>query len=647
MFRNSPSLRNSASAAALCLMAGLVTACGQNGNGPVNPAPVDTSVQSAAEARAQATAGETARLNEWFEARYEEQLDFSPIAKTFQGIDEDQGQIDDYSEAGADLQYEWRKQTADDLKANFDRDLLTPEAQTSYDIWVYEYDAATRARAFRQNTYVFDQMSAIHGFFPQLLIAFHKVQDVEDMENYVSRIGGSARALDQLITRAKANAMAGTRPPRFSFDIVKEQAEDIITGYPFNGKADGKPSALWADAQGKVQKLVDDELLTEAEGEAMLEKVRAALVNQMKPAYRRLIAWLDKDVANTTDIATGVSALANGTDYYNERLAAMTTTDMTADEIHELGLAEVERLRAEMVKVKDRIGFEGELTEFFKYLREQTADETYFYPNTDEGRQGYIDDATAAIENIKGLLPDYFGILPKADLVVRRVEPFREQAGAPQHYFPGTPDGSRPGVYYAHLLDMSAMPKTELEVIAYHEGLPGHHMQISIAQELESVPTFRTQARSIAYSEGWALYSEILAKEMDGTYETDLSDFGRLGSEIWRAVRLVLDTGLHSKGWTEEEAVEYFLANAPITEDQARAEVRRYLVLPGQATAYKIGMIKIQQLRAMSEERLGDRFDIRSFHDAVLGGGAMPLAILERRIDDWIAEIEDGDGSDG
>ncbi len=222
--------------------------------------------------------------------------------------------------------------------------------------------------------------------------------------------------------------------------------------------------------------------------------------------------------------------------------------------------------------------------------------------------------------------------------MVKRVEPFREVDGAAQHYYPSTPDGSRPGIYYAHLSDMDAMPKTELEVIAYHEGLPGHHMQIAIAQELEGVPEFRKQAMFSAYSEGWGLYSEWLAREMPGTYTDPYSEYGRLTSEMWRAIRLVVDTGLHAKGWTQDQAVEYFAQNSSIPLPAIEAEVRRYITWPGQATSYKIGMIKIQELRARAERELGDAFDIRAFHDAVLGGGAMPLTLLERRIDQWIAE---------
>jgi uncharacterized protein (DUF885 family) len=263
-----------------------------------------------------------------------------------------------------------------------------------------------------------------------------------------------------------------------------------------------------------------------------------------------------------------------------------------------------------------------------------------YYPNTDAGRQGYIDDATAAINKIKAVLPEYFGILPQADMVVKRVEAFREQDGAAQHYMPSTPDGSRPGVYYAHLSDMTAMPKRELEVIAYHEGLPGHHMQIAISLELSGLPTFRKQSYLNAYGEGWALYTEWLAKEMPGTYQDPLSEFGRLGSEMWRAIRLVVDTGLHVKGWSEDKAIAYFKENSAITSEQAQSEVRRYLVIPGQATGYKIGMIKIQELRAHAKSELGDKFDIRAFHDVILGGGALPLTILERKVNAWIEKTK-------
>lgn len=582
---------------------------------------------------------ESARLNEWFETQYEVELGFSPIQQTFLGRPENQDKIDDFSAEAQMAQLQWKRDSVAEMKANFDYGKLNADAKISYDIWAYQLAAAEAANAFRLNGYTFDQMTAVHSFFPQLLIAFHRVENATDMENYIRRIEGTEVALDQLIALSKESAEAGVRPPRFAFERVLESARQIISGAPFS---DGDDSSIWADAQGKITSLLEAGAIDQAKADELTAAARTALVNNWQPAYERLIAWQEEDIVNTPELSQGVSALPNGMAFYNERLANQTTTALTADEIHQIGLDEVARLKAEMEAIKDSVGFEGDLQAFFASLRENKDDRRHYYPDTDEGRQGYIDDATAAIDNIKVKLPDYFGILPKADLEVRRVEPFREQPGAAQHYFPGTPDGSRPGIYYAHLSDMTAMPKGELEVIAYHEGLPGHHMQIAIQQELESVPTFRTQANFTAYSEGWGLYSEILAKEMDGTYTDPYSDFGRLGSEIWRAIRLVLDTGLHAKGWSEEQAVQYFLDNSAITEAQARSEVRRYMVLPGQATSYKVGMLKIQELRRKAEAALGDRFDIRGFHDTILGGGAVPLNVLERMADQWIERVNAG-----
>jgi len=580
---------------------------------------------------------ESVRINTWFEEQYEEELAFSPIQQTFLGVTENNDQIDDFSLEAQLEQLNWKRESVAEMRASFDYEQLNADAKISYDLWEYQLAAAEAASQFRLNGYVFEQMNAIHSFFPQLLIAFHTVEDADDMQAYVSRIEATEVALDQLITLSQEAAAAGVRPPRFAFESVIDSASQIISGAPFN---EGEDSAIWADAQQKIATLQETEIINQAQADALKNATRVALLDHWQPAYQRLIAWQQEDIVNTSETSQGVAALPDGEAYYNERLANQTTTNLTADEIHQIGLDEVARLKAEMEVIKNNVGFEGDLKAFFVMLRDSKDDQRHYYPDTDEGRQAYIDDATAAIENIKVKLASYFGLLPKADLEVRRVEPFREQPGAAQHYFPGTPDGSRPGIYYAHLSDMTAMPKGELEVIAYHEGLPGHHMQIAIQQELENVPTFRTQAGFTAYSEGWGLYSELLAKEMEGTYTDPYSDFGRLGSEIWRAIRLVLDTGLHAKGWTEEQAVQYFLDNSAITEAQARSEVQRYMVLPGQATSYKIGMMKILELREKAEQALGDKFDIRGFHDAVLGGGAVPLSVLETMIDQWIARVQ-------
>lgn len=577
---------------------------------------------------------ETERLNEWFATKYEEQLQMSPISLTFLGRKDKYDQVDDFSEAEEDRQLAWLGNTVKALKSDFTYDKLTDEGKVSYDIWIYQYEQQLEGVPFKDNGYVFTQMMGIQSFAAQFLISFHKVDTQADMEAYNKRIVGLSQGISILIEQAKSRAEKGVRPPLFAYEGVIEQASALITGAPFTESEQDSP--IWADAKQKIAELVTAEVIDQAAADVLLEKSKAALNNEFLPTYQALVAWFKEDMVNADAIGQGVSKQPNGIAFYNYRLKASTTTNLTANEIHQIGLDEVARLTAEMEAIKEKVGFKGTLQEFFVFIK---TDDQFFYPNTDEGRKGYITDTEAYLAYIGEQLPKYFGILPKADLVVKRVEAFREQPGAAQHYSSGTPDGSRPGVYYAHLSDMRAMPKNEMEAIAYHEGNPGHHMQISIAQELTSVPQFRTQAGFTAYAEGWGLYSELLAKEM-GAYKTDYSNFGRLVTEIWRAVRLVVDTGLHAKGWDETQAIQYFKDHTPVAEDAVLSEVRRYIVWPGQATAYKIGMLKILELRKHAETELGDKFDIRGFHDTILGGGAMPLEILERRVNSWILETK-------
>jgi len=612
-----------------------LAACGdQASNAPEssqNKTPVK-SVESAAVASVDQS--ESDELNEWFEHHYEMELMMSPMSLTSLGRKDRYGEIDDMSEAAEITQLEWKRNSVIEMKDGFEYSELNDDAKLSYDLWEYQYTLAEEGAKFRRSSYIFNQMNGIHAYLPTFMISFHKVETLSDMQAYVSRLSELGRAMNQLVDRAKLNASEGVRPPRFAYEVVREQARSIITGVPFTESE--TDSSLWADVGSKVAALTESGAINSEQAETLLADAKTALVDKFAVSYENLIAFVESDIGNTSEQSQGVHANPNGAEYYAYRLKAMTTTDLTADQIHELGLSEVKRLRAEMETLKEKSGFEGSLQDFFAYIRDSQDNEKFYFPNTDEGRKGYIDEATAAIDNIKKELPNYFGILPKGDLVVKRVESFREQDGAPQHYYPGTPDGSRPGIYYAHLSDMTTMPKNELEVIAYHEGLPGHHMQIAIAQELVGVPTFRTQTRFTAYTEGWALYSEKLAKEMPNTF-TDLhSDFGRLGSEIWRAIRLVVDSGMHSKKWSEQQAIDFFSENSPAPLETIRTEIRRYMVWPGQATSYKVGMIDIQRLRKKAETELGDKFDIRTFHDTILGGGALPLSMLDRKVSSWI-----------
>ena len=596
------------------------------------PAGDATATAASAAPSAEQVAAESARLNAWFDAQYEQQLQFSPIQLSFLGRKDLNDRIDDMSEAGIRKQLAWLEASVKEMESGFDYAKLDPETQLSYDLWKRQYENARDGMPFLLDAYPFDQMSGIQNMVPTFLINFHQVDDEKDYLAYVSRLQQVPVAFDQLLERASASAARGISPPKFAWEGVIDQSRKIVTGAPFSA---GSDSALWTDAQAKADALAKAGTITTERAAELKALARSALLESVAPGYARVIAFAEEQLPRAAVDATGVgSTHPDGKAYYEYQLRQNTTTAMTAEEIHALGLSEVARLRGELEALQKEIGVEGDLQAFFTHV---LNDPKRVFPNTDAGRQAYIDQASADIANIKQQLPEYFGLLPKADLVVKRVEAFREQDGAAQHYYPGTPDGSRPGVYYAHLSDMNAMPKTELEVIAYHEGLPGHHMQISIAQELTGIPKFRTQYNATAYAEGWGLYSEWLAKEMPGTYQDPYSEYGRLMSEMWRAIRLVVDTGLHAKGWTEQQAVDYFRANSSVPDAAIRSEVQRYLVNPGQATAYKIGMIRIQQLRKKAEAELGERFDIRGFHDAVLGGGAMPLDLLERRVDRWIA----------
>ena len=456
---------------------------------------------------------ETERLNQWFAARWQEQLEFSPIQKTFLGInDEDYGEIDDFSERGQETQLAWVRKAATEMQRMFNYSRLTPEAKLSFDIWNYQLERAEAGVPYRRRAYVFTQMQGPQAFLPQFLIAFHKVEQPKDMEAYIARIGGVARAIDQLLVRAKAAAAEGVRPPRFAYEGVLSQARGLVTGTPFQGSGE---SPVWTDAKSEIDALLKAGKIDEKSAEQLRASARSALVEKFGPAYDALIAWFEQDVKNTDAEARGVGALPQGTDFYKDRLVASTTTAMTADQIHEFGLEEIARIHGEMEAVKQKVGFKGTLQEFFTFMR---TDPQFSLPEHGRGARALPAGGARSPQRHQGAAAEYFGILPKADLTVKRVEPFREQPGAAQHYFPGTPDGSRPGVYYAHLSDMKAMPTHELEVIAYHEGNPGHHMQIAIAQELTGVPTFRTQAGFTAYSEGWGLYAERLAKEM-GAYK--------------------------------------------------------------------------------------------------------------------------------
>lgn len=598
----------------------------------------ETAAPEAAAPAPSPAAGESARLNAWLDEQFETLLQMSPAAMTRLGRKDRYDEYDDLSEAAQDQRVDWLADSVRQMAESFDYEALDFEARTSYDLWRYQYEQAREAQVYRRSDYVFTQMRGPQSNLAQFMIRFHEVDDEADMEAYIARIGGISDALEQLLVRARAGAEAGVRPPYFSYQGATREAANLIAGAPFSEVGGDAP--LWADAKQKIAALEDAGSIDADTARRLRDGAREALLTRFLPAYQSLIGWLNVDADHVGPEARGVLDLPNGEAYYRHRLRAMTTTDMSADEIHELGLAQVARIKDEMTAIMRGVGFDGSLEAFFDHLR---SDDAFFYPDDDAGAEAYLEDSRRFLAFIDERLPEYFGILPKAGLEVRRVEPFREQPGAAQHYSASSPDGNRPGVYYAHLSDMRAMPRYLMEAVAYHEGNPGHHMQIAIAQESEQVPQFRRQARFTAYTEGWGLYAEALAREM-GAYQDPYSDFGRLSTEIWRAIRLVVDTGIHARGWSEDAAIAYFKQNSGIADGAIRAEVRRYFERPGQATAYMVGMLKILALREYAEEALGPAFDIRGFHDTVLGGGPLPLDMLQRRVEHWVAGVADAGG---
>jgi uncharacterized protein (DUF885 family) len=575
----------------------------------------------------------TEKLNQWLDGQYENELSFSPEKRSRLGDKTDYDQLSDYSLEAQAAVLDWRRASIEQMHTEFVYDNLSADGKLSYDMWEFSLEQAEAAAPFANYGYVFGRGGS-HSGVPSFLISYHQVDDVGDMQAYLARLKDIDRVFDQLLERAQAAADNGILQPRFGFDSAISEIQRVTAGVPFNASDESPNSPIWVDIQTKLENLVQRQVIDSNTAQTYLTEARGILSGEVMASYQKVLNWLQQNRNYASKESEGVWALPNGEEYYNHRLKRMTTVDLSADEIHNIGLDEVGRLRSEMEVIKNQVGYKNSLEDFFVFMRE---DSQFYYPNTDEGRQAYLDVNNEYLDFIRQKLPNYFGLLPKADLVVKRVESFREQAGGAQHYRSGSPDGARPGVFYSHMADMATLAKFQIEDIAYHEGSPGHHMQISIQQELTDVPRFRTQYRTTAYTEGWGLYAEWLAKEMGG-FDDPYSDFGRLAGEIWRAVRLVVDTGIHSKRWSEDRAVKYFLDNTPIPEGAVRSEVQRYFANPGQATAYKIGMINFQEARANAEKKLGAKFDIKLFHDVILGAGALPMPMMHERVERWVEE---------
>lgn len=573
---------------------------------------------------------ESARLNAWFEQVFQDGVARSPMTQTFLGMKTNYDQWNDASPEFAEESYQISQAQLDEMRDSFDFDALDDSAQLSWRLFEYNAQRSADGWRWRDHGYTFTPRSGPHMSIPSFMINNHRVDTIEDAEAYIGRLNNVGTYLDQNIANAQRSFDMGVSTPGWTYDPMIETARNVISGAPFDDS--GEDSPLMADFRSKVTALD----LGEDETNRLISDAEAALTNSVAPAYQRVIAMFETQ-AETAGDADGIWHVPDGDAYYEYLLAGYTTTPMTAEEIHELGNSEVERIHGEMREIMTQVGFEGSLQDFFEFMR---TDPQFYYSNDDAGRDAYLADATALIDTMRDTLPQMFNTFPEAELEVRRVEPFREMAAGKAFYQRPAPNGSRPGVYYANLRDMADMPTYQMEALAYHEGLPGHHMQLAIMQELEGVPSFRRFGGYTAYTEGWGLYTEYLPVEF-GFYSDPYSDFGRLAMELWRACRLVVDTGIHHYEWDRQQAIDYLATNTPNPQGDVENAIDRYIVYPGQATAYKIGMLEIQRLRDHAEAELGDAYDIRDYHDVILTQGAQPLSIFEERVNAW---IENGGG---
>ena len=589
------------------------------------PAPVTAPAQMPATADTQ-----DAALAKFFADYDAAELARSPLAKSYRGIvDADYGKWDDFSDAAEAEDYKADQAALAEMRRRFDPAKLSPDSLLSYRLFEKKVARSAESYPYRDYGYVFDQMNGAQSQLPAFLINIHRVTSTADAQAYISRLNGMGPGLRQAIAQSKARADKGIMPPKWVYPYVINDAKNVVAGFPFTKTNVEAP--LYADIKGKIEKLG----LTDADKAALLQQATDALLTSVKPAYAELIAEMERQLvmAGTDD---GVWRFKDGAGYYAQLLKNYTTTDLNGDQIHALGLAQVARIHGEMREIMAKTGFQGSLQAFFDFIR---TDQRFYAPNTEEGRALYLSETEKAKQQVTALLPQYFGILPKAPLVVKRVETFREKSAGKAFYQGPSPDGSRPGTYYANLYDMADMPLVEVDALFYHEGLPGHHLQRTIQTELTNVPPFRRFGGFTAYTEGWGLYSEKLAKDM-GLYPDPYRDFGRLQLELHRAIRLVVDSGLHHKKWTREQAIQYVEDNSADAPGGIVKAIERYVVYPGQATAYMVGRLKISALRDLAQKELGPKFDYRAFHDVVLKDGPVPLDILEEQVKAWIAKTK-------
>ena len=585
---------------------------------------------AAAPAPAADPAAEDARLNAFLDAAFDEQVATNPQLLTSLGSKQLYDRLNDYTDAYRERQRALSDRQLEQLRAQFDPERLGPAGRLSYRLFEVEVERDRDAFRWRWHGFPASTNGSPMGTIPVFLINNHRIDTVQDAEAYVARLREVERVMTEISANMRRQTELGIVPPRFNFQPVREDGRRILAGAPFNSGAD---TPVFADFKTKVGRLE----IPQAEKDRLIAAARDALTGPFRRGYETMLSTLDSIEPRATG-NEGAWSLPDGAAFYAQRLRQSTTTDLSAEQIHQIGLQQVQRIHGEMERIKRQVGFTGTLPAFFRHINDG---QQYKYPNTAEGRQQYLADARRFIAQVMEAAPRWFRRLPRAPLEVRAVEEWRQQTASVAFYNRPTPDGSRPGIYYVNLADMNQVLKPQTEAISYHEGAPGHHFQIALAQELPNVPKFRRFGGYGVYSEGWGLYAEGLGKEM-GFYQEPISEFGMYSTALWRAIRLVLDTGIHHHRWTRERAIQYFMENGLLSLRDATKEVERYFNNPGQATSYMIGQLKILELRDRARQALGPRFDIRDFHAVVLENGAVPLDVLEELVDAYIAEKRNG-----
>lgn len=542
-------------------------------------------------------------------------------------IDFHSDKLDEFTLAERDRLYAVTKRNLEEMKS-YDRASLTPEQQTTYDVMLWWQETNLRNQRYPWQTsgglYPMNQMFGEQLGLPRFMQFAHQIKNEKTARNYVARLNAFGTHFDQVLAEIERQATLKVMPPRFVVDQIIASAVTFTTPAPGD-------NPLITTFREKLAKLtdVDANLKKELEASAI-----TAVKDVVYPAYGRIKSTFERLKPQATE-DDGVWKLPDGAAYYADAVHQFTTTDMTPDEVHALGLSEVARLEGEMDAVLKSVGeTKGTLVERMDRL---SHDARFTFPPNDEGREKILAGYRTLLTAMQKRLPEAFINIPPQELTVERVPTYAEATSAGAYYNGPSFDGGRPGTFFANVRDPAETASWQMPTLAYHEGVPGHHLQIATSQRIEGVPFVRRVLPFTAFSEGWALYAERLAKDM-GVYDKDpYGDLGRLQAEMFRAVRLVVDTGIHAKRWTRQQAIDYMHEKTGMSVTEVTSEIERYIVMPGQACAYKIGMLKILELRERAKQALGASFDLKEFHNVILGGGAMPLTILEHRVDAWIA----------